>query len=81
MVKNIEACEWLTSAIKNLEASNMDPCYVKLRAVRSLFFICLDAYLAQTFSLNSFYAKESRLNQISSENSICWQSCTDLEDM
>ncbi|PNT63723.1 hypothetical protein BRADI_4g20338v3 [Brachypodium distachyon] len=34
MVKNIEACEWLTSAIKNLEASNMDPCYVKLRAVR-----------------------------------------------
>lgn len=34
MVKNIEACEWLTSAIKNLEASNLDPIYVKLRAVR-----------------------------------------------
>ncbi|KAM0903150.1 hypothetical protein ACQ4PT_018925 [Festuca glaucescens] len=34
MVKNTEACEWLTSAIKNLEASNMDPCYAKLRAVR-----------------------------------------------
>ncbi|GJN28134.1 hypothetical protein PR202_gb16219 [Eleusine coracana subsp. coracana] len=33
MVKNIEACEWLTSAIKNLEASNLDPIYVKLRAV------------------------------------------------
>uniref|UniRef100_A0A0E0MEN6 Exocyst complex component Sec3 PIP2-binding N-terminal domain-containing protein n=1 Tax=Oryza punctata TaxID=4537 RepID=A0A0E0MEN6_ORYPU len=32
MVKNIEACEWLTSAIKNLEASNLDPIYVKLRA-------------------------------------------------
>ncbi|XP_037429375.1 exocyst complex component SEC3A-like isoform X2 [Triticum dicoccoides] len=34
MVKNIEACEWLTNAIKNLEASNLDPCYAKLRAVR-----------------------------------------------
>ncbi|XP_062182580.1 exocyst complex component SEC3A-like isoform X1 [Phragmites australis] len=34
MVKNIEACEWLTSAMKNLEASNLDPSYVKLRAVR-----------------------------------------------
>ncbi|XP_051179619.1 exocyst complex component SEC3A [Lolium perenne] len=34
MVKNTEACEWLTSAIKNLEASNLDPCYAKLRAVR-----------------------------------------------
>ncbi|XP_015698139.1 exocyst complex component SEC3A-like isoform X2 [Oryza brachyantha] len=34
MVKNIEACEWLTSAIKNLEASNVDPIYVKLRAIR-----------------------------------------------
>ncbi|RCV37967.1 hypothetical protein SETIT_8G104600v2 [Setaria italica] len=34
MVKNIEACDWLTSAIKNLEASNLDPIYVKLRAVR-----------------------------------------------
>ncbi|CAM0875014.1 unnamed protein product [Alopecurus aequalis] len=34
MVKNVEACEWLTSAIKNLEASNLDPCYARLRAVR-----------------------------------------------
>ncbi|KAM0931513.1 hypothetical protein ACQ4PT_000270 [Festuca glaucescens] len=34
MVKNTEACEWLTSAIKNLEVSNLDPCYAKLRAVR-----------------------------------------------
>ncbi|KAJ1265696.1 hypothetical protein BS78_08G095500 [Paspalum vaginatum] len=34
MVKNTEACDWLTSAIKNLEASNLDPVYVKLRAVR-----------------------------------------------
>uniref|UniRef100_A0ACD5W9E5 Uncharacterized protein n=1 Tax=Avena sativa TaxID=4498 RepID=A0ACD5W9E5_AVESA len=34
MVKNVEACEWLTSAIKNLEGSNLDPCYAKLRAVR-----------------------------------------------
>jgi len=34
MIKNIEACDWLTLAIKNLEASNLDPIYVKLRAVR-----------------------------------------------
>ncbi|RLM57697.1 exocyst complex component SEC3A-like [Panicum miliaceum] len=34
MIKNIEACDWLTIAIKNLEASNLDPIYVKLRAVR-----------------------------------------------
>lgn len=46
MVKNIEACDWLTSAIKNLEASNMDPIYVKMRAVWPLssypqhFFSC-----------------------------------------
>jgi len=33
MIKNIEACDWLTLAIKNLEASNLDPIYVKLRAV------------------------------------------------
>ena len=33
MIKNIEACDWLTLAIKNLEVSNLDPIYVKLRAV------------------------------------------------
>ncbi|XP_072992773.1 exocyst complex component SEC3A-like isoform X1 [Typha latifolia] len=34
MLKNIEACEWLTSAIRNLEVPNLDPCYAKLRAVK-----------------------------------------------
>ncbi|KAJ3677628.1 hypothetical protein LUZ60_003352 [Juncus effusus] len=34
MSKNIEACEWLTRAIQNLELPKLDPCYVKMRAVR-----------------------------------------------
>nr|CAD1837291.1 unnamed protein product [Ananas comosus var. bracteatus] len=34
MIKNIEACEWLTSAIKNIEVPNLEPCYAKLRAVK-----------------------------------------------
>ncbi|XP_078170955.1 exocyst complex component SEC3A-like [Carex rostrata] len=34
MSKNIEACEWLTSAIRDLELPNLDPSYAKLRAVR-----------------------------------------------
>ncbi|XP_072971123.1 exocyst complex component SEC3A-like isoform X2 [Typha angustifolia] len=34
MLKNIEACEWLTGAIRNLEVPNLDPCYAKLRAVK-----------------------------------------------
>jgi hypothetical protein len=60
MVKNTEACEWLTSAIKNLEASNLDPCYAKLRAVCSLFslyhhFSVLVITLLKYF-LNIFYA-------------------------
>ncbi|XP_020102760.1 exocyst complex component SEC3A-like isoform X2 [Ananas comosus] len=34
MIKNIEACEWLTGAIKNIEVPNLEPCYAKLRAVK-----------------------------------------------
>ncbi|KAJ4764162.1 Exocyst complex component SEC3A [Rhynchospora pubera] len=34
MSKNIEACEWLTSAIRDLELPNLDPSYAKMRAVR-----------------------------------------------
>ncbi|XP_010906918.1 exocyst complex component SEC3A [Elaeis guineensis] len=34
MIKNIEACEWLTDAIRNLEVPNLDSCYAKLRAVK-----------------------------------------------
>jgi hypothetical protein len=62
MIKNTEACEWLTSAIKNLEASNLDPCYATLRAVGSLFLVSslffLDAL--RRFSLN-IYSLRSKI--------------------
>lgn len=34
MLKNVEACEWLTGAIRGLEAPNLDPCYAEMRAVK-----------------------------------------------
>ena len=36
MLKNVEACEWLTGAIRSLEVPNLDPCYVNMRAVSYL---------------------------------------------
>ena len=59
MIKNIEACDWLTLAIKNLEASNLDPIYVKLRAVcplssyHHLFFFLLEVYMIELFLQHS----------------------------
>ncbi|XP_016551028.2 exocyst complex component SEC3A isoform X2 [Capsicum annuum] len=34
MLQNIEACEWLTNALRGLEAPNMDPSYANMRAVK-----------------------------------------------
>lgn len=34
MLKNVEACEWLTGAIRCLEVPNLDPSYVNMRAVK-----------------------------------------------
>ncbi|KAJ8645555.1 hypothetical protein MRB53_007303 [Persea americana] len=34
MLQNVEACEWLTGALRALEAPHLDPCYAKMRAVR-----------------------------------------------
>ncbi|XP_073107902.1 exocyst complex component SEC3A isoform X2 [Elaeis guineensis] len=34
MLKNVEACEWLTGAICSLEVPNLDPCYAHMRAVK-----------------------------------------------
>ncbi|XP_010255019.1 PREDICTED: exocyst complex component SEC3A isoform X2 [Nelumbo nucifera] len=34
MLQNIEACEWLTSALRGLEVPNLDPCYADMRAVK-----------------------------------------------
>ncbi|XP_076882530.1 exocyst complex component SEC3A-like [Bidens hawaiensis] len=34
MLQNIEACEWLTSALNGLEPPNLDPTFANIRAVR-----------------------------------------------
>ncbi|KAG0488132.1 hypothetical protein HPP92_006943 [Vanilla planifolia] len=34
MVKNIEACEWLTGAINRLQVPNLDPSYANMQAVK-----------------------------------------------
>ncbi|XP_027089828.1 exocyst complex component SEC3A isoform X1 [Coffea arabica] len=34
MLQNIEACEWLTNALRSLEVPSLDPCYADMRAVR-----------------------------------------------
>ena len=33
MLQNIEACEWLTGALRGLEVPNLDSSYANLRAV------------------------------------------------
>ena len=33
MLQNIEACEWLTGALRGLEVPNLDPSYANIRAV------------------------------------------------
>ncbi|ERN17644.1 hypothetical protein AMTR_s00059p00178020 [Amborella trichopoda] len=34
MLQNVEACEWLATALHALEVPNLDPCYANMRAVR-----------------------------------------------
>ncbi|KAH1252403.1 Exocyst complex component SEC3A [Glycine max] len=34
MLQNMEACEWLTTAMRGLEVPNIDPTYAKMRAVK-----------------------------------------------
>ncbi|XP_068656095.1 exocyst complex component SEC3A-like [Aristolochia californica] len=34
MVQNVEACEWLTGALRALEVPNVDPCYENMCAVK-----------------------------------------------
>ncbi|XP_019458554.1 PREDICTED: exocyst complex component SEC3A-like isoform X4 [Lupinus angustifolius] len=38
MLQNVEACEWLTSALHGIEAPNLDPAYANMRAVCSLLY-------------------------------------------
>jgi hypothetical protein len=45
MLKNVEACEWLTGAIRSLEVPNLDPSYVNMRAVSYLpLYPCFGYY-------------------------------------
>ncbi|RVX15158.1 Exocyst complex component SEC3A [Vitis vinifera] len=37
MLQNIEACEWLTGALRGLEVPNLDPAYANIRAVQGAF--------------------------------------------
>ncbi|KAI6688927.1 hypothetical protein NL676_025755 [Syzygium grande] len=34
MLQNVEACEWLTSALRGIEVPNLDPGYANMRAVK-----------------------------------------------
>ncbi|CAL5205956.1 unnamed protein product [Lathyrus oleraceus] len=34
MLQNVEACEWLTSALRGLEVPNIDPTYANMKAVK-----------------------------------------------
>ncbi|OVA05191.1 Exocyst complex [Macleaya cordata] len=34
MLQNVEACEWLTGALRGLEAPNLDPSYANMKAVK-----------------------------------------------
>ncbi|KAI3884617.1 hypothetical protein MKW92_014367 [Papaver armeniacum] len=34
MIQNVEACEWLTGALRGLEVPNLDPSYANIRAVK-----------------------------------------------
>ncbi|KAF6166562.1 hypothetical protein GIB67_005424 [Kingdonia uniflora] len=34
MLQNVEACEWLTGALRGLEVPNLDPSYANIRAVK-----------------------------------------------
>jgi len=38
MLQNIEACEWLTGALRGLEVPNLDSTYANMRAVCTLPF-------------------------------------------
>jgi len=41
MLQEVEACEWLTSALRGIEAPNLDPAYANMRAVCSFLYFSL----------------------------------------
>ena len=63
MLKNVEACEWLTGAIRCLEVPNLDSSYVNMRAVSYLCYtlilviiIFIDNFTVQYMFLLSCFA-------------------------
>lgn len=50
MLQNIEACEWLTSALRGLEVPNLDPCYANNLAVRTLLLFFF--FLVTSFTIS-----------------------------
>lgn len=51
MLQNVEACEWLTGALRGLEVPNLDPTYAKMRAVRIMILVFV-------FSFENLIAKQ-----------------------
>lgn len=45
MLQNVEACEWLTGALRGLEVPNLDPIYANMRAVCILFLLSVFLFL------------------------------------
>lgn len=41
MLQNIEACEWLANALKNLEGPHLDRSYANMRSVCKLYALIL----------------------------------------
>ncbi|XP_019443165.1 PREDICTED: exocyst complex component SEC3A isoform X5 [Lupinus angustifolius] len=59
MLQNVEACEWLTNALRGIEAPNLDPAYANMRA--SLDKNCLGPLRkAYCSSLNLLLRREAR---------------------
>ena len=50
MLQNIEACEWLTNALRSLEVPSLDPCYADMRAVCILLWTFLHLLLCLNLS-------------------------------
>ena len=51
MLQNIEACEWLTGALRGLQVPNLDPSYANMRAVCSVHFLLPDFFYLQNDKL------------------------------
>lgn len=66
MLQNIEACEWLTNALRGLEAPNLDPSYANMRAVCPLaHFFLSDSFSYFFISVVLHHVGQKSLKQVS----------------